>query len=893
MKEWSAYPIRFLLASLCERPELLPAVQKAAAGEVARGIFEFAISRNPRDGNLLRTGIETVCRTYDSDPPASSALLSSLLTKESLATHGHEDLPVLAREAERLISVAPDFVRSIYRAGFSHEETRTDQTAMGAGRIMPLTSNRRQDYTHGLWQLGETYPKFLRRAPKQAIDALNDVLAAHNSYPDNDPLQNEVFEFLGFPAQFQPDGSYIWDSTMHRHEAHLKMLDALEEELHRAAHDPQSPGADDRILSLIAQKCSLASVWRQVLHFGIRNPEAVAKRFVALASSLPVLKGVDSSSLAGNLITGIYPTLSPDERARIEAAILSIPDASSPTQREGALRIRNRLLGCIPESLAATEGARSVIAELQQAGGPPPNIPPFQIQSSFEAYTESRFLADRGVAVEAEANRKISTAAKPLEDFAKSFSENVSAETLQANIGHARNLQSILIQAPREEAHELQIEIGLNHLVTFCKYAAKCRTLDCNTEDGRFVVEVLMAASEHSSPVYNPKWAADFDDHATWSSAPRIDAAEGLIVLASRVDSTSPTILRQVERLSKDPVPAVRLHISDFLNHLRNTAPDETKIIIGEMAATDPSSSVVESLLVRQIYPLVHFDREEARRLATIIFNRTDLKGEAAAKVRMDCVGLFQDLYLLDDVNLRGNLIDKFADDVLEYTAENGMIVSRIRDVLVAGPIQPIDPIAERVRLRSFALLAAIVRSAQNAFVALKSKNSGASEWTSEDKAKATSIAQIVDNISSQLFFASGSFESNSKNPEDVVSVEQKQRFLRESSDLVDLLCSDPHPSTVHHMVQMFKALLNIAPKEVFLKIGQVVAAGQRGGYQFESLAIGEIVDVVNKVLADFRPLLQTDERVRESMILILNVFVKAGWPQALQLTYRLDEVFR
>ena len=63
MKAGLAYPIRFLLTALCEKPAMLTAEQRSAAGVSARCILEFALGSNRRDDGLVRSGIETVSRT--------------------------------------------------------------------------------------------------------------------------------------------------------------------------------------------------------------------------------------------------------------------------------------------------------------------------------------------------------------------------------------------------------------------------------------------------------------------------------------------------------------------------------------------------------------------------------------------------------------------------------------------------------------------------------------------------------------------------------------------------------------------------------------------------------------------------------------------------------------
>jgi hypothetical protein len=55
---------------------------------------------------------------------------------------------------------------------------------------------------------------------------------------------------------------------------------------------------------------------------------------------------------------------------------------------------------------------------------------------------------------------------------------------------------------------------------------------------------------------------------------------------------------------------------------------------------------------------------------------------------------------------------------------------------------------------------------------------------------------------------------------------------------------------------------------------------------------MGEIVKLVEAILADYRDAVQDDNSVK-SLLTILDAFVEAGWPQALNLVWRLDELYR
>ena len=49
---------------------------------------------------------------------------------------------------------------------------------------------------------------------------------------------------------------------------------------------------------------------------------------------------------------------------------------------------------------------------------------------------------------------------------------------------------------------------------------------------------------------------------------------------------------------------------------------------------------------------------------------------------------------------------------------------------------------------------------------------------------------------------------------------------------------------------------------------------------------------LVESILADHRDKVQEDSSIND-LLLILDAFVEAGWPEALNLVWRLDEIYR
>lgn len=142
----TAYTVRSLLSTLCDRPGTFTPEQRASAGKVARWLLEFSWAHAPRDRWLVIDALQTVCRTFESDPVASTTLLRHCLEREHLVKHGFEEMPWLAREVERLILLDPGLVEGIYRTAFAHQEPSREPTPIGqrgtfcsAAWLMPIS----------------------------------------------------------------------------------------------------------------------------------------------------------------------------------------------------------------------------------------------------------------------------------------------------------------------------------------------------------------------------------------------------------------------------------------------------------------------------------------------------------------------------------------------------------------------------------------------------------------------------------------------------------------------------------------------------------------------------------------------------------------------------------
>jgi hypothetical protein len=81
-------------------------------------------------------------------------------------------------------------------------------------------------------------------------------------------------------------------------------------------------------------------------------------------------------------------------------------------------------------------------------------------------------------------------------------------------------------------------------------------------------------------------------------------------------------------------------------------------------------------------------------------------------------------------------------------------------------------------------------------------------------------------------------------------------------------------------------------PARILRMATDVVASSKRFGYNIDSVAMKDTVRLVEALLSDFRPQIQSTQSLKDLMNL-LDAFVEVGWPDALNLVWRLDEVYR
>jgi len=157
---------------------------------------------------------------------------------------------------------------------------------------------------------------------------------------------------------------------------------------------------------------------------------------------------------------------------------------------------------------------------------------------------------------------------------------------------------------------------------------------------------------------------------------------------------------------------------------------------------------------------------------------------------------------------------------------------------------------------------------------------------------------RLVDGIAMQLYFASGADGERNRKQEERLNQSQLQRLWQDAAPLFRALADEPHPHTAHQLVQALYHLLPCAPQEIFMLAARsILCSSKEARFQYESLAVGDVVKLIQRVLADHRDLFRSDTgqetECLATLLQVLDLFVEAGWAEARQLTHRLEEIYR
>ena len=503
------------------------------------------------------------------------------------------------------------------------------------------------------------------------------------------------------------------------------------------------------------------------------------------------------------------------------------------------------------------------------------------------------FYARQGIRLADPQNRAIVDLIAPVQAFESAhLNSTPSADALAEAVAPIRALR-VAVDAAEENG--VDAKLANRAWGALAEAAERVVRMEgsCASPEGLLAKEILLQAAQHSDPVFDAERDALFAKSPSWGGgAVRIEAAQGIIRLAGNSSCADESVLTMVDDLAGDSVAAVRYQICRWLNAMHETDPDRMWRLVRDRAAHEGNCGVLRGLLSGTFHRLFGSDSSVIADLSASIFGRVDADEAGGKDVSELCIQLLAGAYARTGHDGGALVLNAIAQAPAANKDAALVAVRAYRDAVVYGPVLPPDSIKDEVRHRTLGfvsnLLNTVVREHGN-LVAANSKR--LAEWPEEARHTASNLVEIAAGIGTELYFGSGAYGASDGSKETDRAV--RVRFLQEAGDIIGQLADVGEPSLAHHLLETVEFLIPVDATRAFLLIGRIVNGGRKGGYQYDTLAVNLVVRLVERYLADYRPVLRESPECRRALMDVLDAFVDAGWPAARALAYRLDEMYR
>lgn len=600
------------------------------------------------------------------------------------------------------------------------------------------------------------------------------------------------------------------------------------------------------------------------------------------------------------------------QRERLERVILELPqtarflrDEPREPMPEWLGHAQNKLLGSLGEADIVLPEVRALRIEREAQHPLPVNREPQGVRVTSSTVSNEEMLKRRGVSLKDRVNSELFRLREALNPFRESDGKKLTENDLAEHwplIGQCERA----VRRHRKTHPQMTEELW-GHLAGACLCIAIHARWPESDERWKTVRRILLVASNDPSPKTRENDDVKEDRWPSWGwPAPRIDAARGLPFLALRVGRADKQVSAALLRLCADKVHALRFNLAEPLSVLSHVDPALMWRLLDCFIRYEKRFSVLEMVLSSLDRLWGVSAPEVMLRIARIATRARTAPDTHDVHHRIAEAYLFRFLRTGDaECEAFTNALIADCDSLRANHALATLPgACRMGRWLTIGDAVNVIAREEAVRQRTWAFFGKLLSTGQAKLLHHQEhwRQIHAAGQPDAERVKPTQeainrTAHLVDNIATQLYFASGAFADEQNKDDDRLTEPQKKRFWAEASECFRALAEEMHPHTAHHVVQTLRHLLSCAPREVFLVATRAITSSAAAGYQHESLAVCEVVKLIQCALADHREIFHSQDNSESdclaALLKVLDLFVEAGWAEARQLTHRLEEIYR
>ncbi len=887
-----------------------------AVNAAARDLTAHHVSKGVGKGRpyAALVAIELLYRTFHVAPPESEHALLSLLAPERLVQFPHDDLSALAQHLKHLGAKGDRVIVRLFEAAFSDEPEPGQWEERGSPSLrLRFQSSDRWNTVHHLLadyyeSRGGDNPALMTEA---ACIAWNAVMRRRLDGPNREERILATIQFRGARCDLVEDYGHIWGRGFDYDEN--RILSHFEALLRGWAAEGD-PASVNQALDRFAARNRTSMMWTIFMVAGAQHPSTLGVLLEGVLSESLFLTHPDYAYASVLLLEALHKLDSPTRRERLERLILDLPLTARLPEgepREPAPpwveHAQNRLLGVLEERNIVLGTVRDLRRARGAATRLPANRPPERPQVISRTFTAEERVERRGVDLSEPRNKKLFELRESLKPFLAGGGQASSACAIDEHWPLILECDRVLEQ-PGQAQRQMTEDLW-GHLVGACATIAQRAPWPKTDERWPTVRKVLLKASTDPVPTPSEDWGGGEDEPPGWGwPSPRIDAACGLPFLACRLGQADDAIAAALRRLCHDPSYALRFNLAGRLAVLDQSSSDLMWELVDTFIADEERPFVLDAVLSsldclwakapNQVKPRVNQIADRARKIAPT---------EHHIHTTLAQVNLFYFLRTGDPdcESFITGLIQE-CDSQRASVALKALLHScRNGGWLTAEGGETPAAYADKARTRTWRFFSQVLAAAQIKLQQcreesrrLHAANPPPADTINPVQARLDRLARLVDDIGAQLYFASGALDErpNLKDRQ-ALNPAQRRQFWSDSQPLLDSLATEPHPHTAHQLVETLNYLFPCAPREIFLLAAKSIRISAAAGLQYESLAVGDVVRLIQRALADHRDLFESydgqESECLSALLEVLDLFVEVGWAEARQLTHRLEEIYR
>jgi hypothetical protein len=879
-----------MIRLLNQLAEVSPRKEKPRAAVLARQTLYWAWKEADRPESkcdpVALTSVVTgrllplILENYSEAPDETRSIVLRLLGQFGHPNGSPKDAMYVVWGLKHIVDADPLTAATVVNSIFEYEETSKAKTEIGSSTIMPFTSDRRQDFELARYTLQREYPYFLQKAPLQALSAAiaavqHQVLREHSSALTSAASFNYVYD--GTAGSYTSDLSEIWDQG-YRNEISLTLLDTCFRELIGENGSRALPS--DVVIETVVRVAKFAVVWRHVFSPFLGVDNELLSAILPMLEIPEFLAAAEVTRSIGGYLEKLYGTSPPSgpEKVRIENAILALGRLSKSVSRyETTQHTRDRLLARIPLAQLTTQSGRDLRKDSERDEQDLDNEPYVRSQFGQLNLSNEQFLEMRGVDTKNPRSQALLRAVEPLRTFSGGFVNSTPTDEEAQNILADLKSAWIVLRSDDDNSEIAQNAAGI---IAACAAAiSKNEHITSMEEISSLCREILLSLSSHIQPEVRPD---DKFDHPGWGAPlTRIEVAEGIMSFGAQFPNDA-DIIATIRTLASDPVPAVRFQIAIRLGMFLKSRSDLFREVMNQMIQNERTAGVLGGL-TQTINRIAYLDPDLATALIRSVI---ELPHYPEVIERFGQEFLLVTLLQLDV--FRGNEnASALLGDIVQNPEKN--IGAMIRLAHHVRQVAEIENISADNRTRALEWLLRLVVSCNQSLNVIDERTDQQDYFLNLLKCLETIVFQIMILLD---------VDPNLHQGGETLNELERQAYYEQLEPILSELIIGARnnlritPPTALNLLKIFTRCLSYSPRKILRMAVIAVAAGARYGFNNDYMAISEFVEFAEVFLADYRDLLRDAEAATQFADL-LDVFMRAGWPQAIQMVMTLDEAMR